>query len=92
VSDPVPIVGAMGNVISLEDYRIRRDPVAPVDRLDLAVSRLDPLVRRSPDRIQAGVERELVRISRAVSAGRPVEAAERAERLADRLEHPAAHG
>ena len=85
----------MGNVISLDEYRVgraRRDPVTAVDRLDLAVSRLDPLVRRSPDRIQAGVERELVRISRAVSSGRPVEAAERAERLADRLEHPAAHG
>jgi len=82
----------MGNVISLDDYRARRDPATPVDRLELAVSRLDPLVRSSPDRIQAGVERELVLISRAVSAGRPVEAAERAERLADRLEHPAAHG
>ena len=82
----------MGNVISLDDYRARRDPATPVDRLELAVCRLDPLVRSSPDRIQAGVERELVRISRAVSAGHPVEAAERAERLADRLEHPAAHG
>ena len=84
--------GAMGNVISLQEYRDRRDPATAVDRLDLAVSRLDPLVKRSPDRIQAGVERELRRISREVSAGRPAEAAERAERLADRLEHPAAHG
>jgi hypothetical protein len=85
----------MGNVISLAEYRAARDrpdPLTAVDRLDLAVGRLDPLVRRSPDRIQAGVERELLRISRAVSAGRPGEAAERAERLADRLEHPAAHG
>ena len=84
--------GAMGNVISLQEYRDRRDPATAVDRLDLAVSRLDPLVKRSPDRIQAGVERELRRISREVSLGRPAEAAERAERLADRLEHPAAHG
>lgn len=82
----------MGNVISLQEYRDRRDPATAVDRLDLAVSRLDPLVKRSPDRIQAGVERELRRISREVSLGRPAEAAERAERLADRLEHPAAHG
>ena len=92
MSDRVPIVAPWERSISLDEYRGRRDPVTAVDRLDLAVSRLDPLVRRSPDRIQAGVERELVRISRAVSAGRPVEAAERAERLADRLEHPAAHG
>ena len=82
----------MGQVISLAAYRSRRDPPTDVDRLDLAVSRLDPLVRSSPDRVQAGVERELRRIAREVSAGHPVQAAERAERLADRLEHPAAHG
>ena len=82
----------MGLVISLDAYRARRDPLSAVDRLDLAVSRLDPLVRRSPGRIQAGVERELRRIAREVSSGRSAEAAERAERLADRLEHPAAHG
>ena len=82
----------MGQVISLDAYRARCGPLTPVDRLDLAVSRLDPLVRHSPDRIQAGVERELRRIARELSAGRPAEAAERAERLADRLEHPAAHG
>ena len=35
--------GAMGNVISLDEYRgrARRDPVTAVDRLDLAVSRLE---------------------------------------------------
>jgi hypothetical protein len=82
----------MGQVISLDAYRARRGPLTPVDRLDLAVSRLDPLVRHSPDRIQAGVERELRRIAHELSAGRPAEAAERAERLADRLEHPVAHG
>jgi hypothetical protein len=82
----------MGQVISLDEYRARREPLTVVDRLDLAVSRLDPLVRRSPDRVQAGVERELRRIAHDVSAGRAADAAERAERLADRLEHPAAHG
>ena len=82
----------MGRLISLDDYRARRFPLTAVDRLDLAVGRLDPLVRRSPDRLQAGVERELRRIAREVSAGHPAEAAERAERLADRLEHPAALG
>ena len=84
--------GVMGQVISLEAYRARRDPFTAVARLDLAVARLDPLVRDSPGRLQADVERELLRIAREVSAGRPAEAAERAERLADRLEHPAAHG
>lgn len=82
----------MGQVISLETYRGRRDPLTAVARLDLAVARLDPLVRHSPGRIQAGVERDLTRIAREVAAGRPAEAAELAERLADRLEHPAAHG
>ena len=82
----------MGQVISLEAYRARRDPFTAVARLDIAVARLDPLVRHSPGRLQADVERELLRIAGEVSAGRPAEAAERAERLADRLEHPAAHG
>ncbi|MGZ6545119.1 MAG: hypothetical protein ACXVEI_07385 [Actinomycetota bacterium] len=83
----------MGQVISLDRYRERRDPlIAAVARLDDAVARLDPLVRRSPGRLRGGIERELRSISEAVSAGRPREAAERAERLADRLEHPAALG
>jgi hypothetical protein len=38
------------------------------------------------------VERELAEISREVSSGRPQAAADRAERLADLLEHPAAIG
>jgi hypothetical protein len=59
-------------------------------RLDGAVARLEPLVRRSPGRLLLDVERELLAIADAVSAGRPREAADRAERLADRLEHPAA--
>ena len=92
MSDPVATVSGMGQVISLDDYRARRDPLSGMARLDIAVARLDPLVRRSPDRVQNGIERELRRIADEVSAGRPGEAAERAERLADRLEHPAAHG
>jgi hypothetical protein len=81
----------MGQVISLAAYRARRDPVSDVDRLDVAVSRLDPLVRSSSDRVKqessasSGGSRERL-------PGRPAEAAERAERLADQLEHPAAHG
>ena len=81
----------MGQVISLEQYRASHDrPSAAMGKLDGAVARLEPLVRHSPGRLLIEVERELLAIARAVSAGRPQEAAERAERLADRLEHPAA--
>jgi len=81
----------MGTVISLSEYRQRRDPLAAMlTRLDQAVGRLDPLVQGGNDRLGPAVERELGRIARAVSAGLPHEAAERAERLADLLEHPVA--
>jgi hypothetical protein len=53
---------------------------------------LDPLVRARIDRLSPTIQRELVAIARAVSAGRPARAAERAERLAGILEHPAASG
>jgi hypothetical protein len=81
----------MAQVISLDEYRSRRNPTAPsIARLDHAVARLDPLVRNRTGRLAPSVERELARIARSVSAGLPREAAERAERLADLLEHPAA--
>ena len=84
---------AQAQVISLSEYRARRHPaVAPLERLDLAVGRLDPLVSGQHQRLKPSVERELTRIATAVSAGHPHEAADRAERLADLLEHPAAHG
>jgi hypothetical protein len=81
----------MGQVVRLDEYRARRDrlPAAMV-RLDQAIARLDPLVQHASGRLRPSVERELGQIARAVSAGRPGQAAERAERLADRLEHPAA--
>lgn len=80
-------------VISLSGYRARkRAGAAPLERLDLAVGRLDPLVSGQLRRLTPSVERELARIATAVSAGLPREAADRAERLADLLEHPAAHG
>lgn len=83
----------MGQVIALDRYRVRRGRVsASFHRLDHAVARLEPLVRSSPDRLLADVERELRWIAGAVSAGRSREAADRAERLAARLEHPAASG
>jgi hypothetical protein len=83
----------MGTVISLEEYRQRRDPSATaLGRLDAAVQRLDPLVRARDGRLTPTIERELRAIASAVSDGLPREAADRAERLAGILEHPAASG
>ena len=83
----------MGEVVWLERYRQRRgEPAAPVDRLDEAVTRLDPLVRRREGRLTPTIERELRAIAVAVSSGRAREAADRAERLIGLLAHPAASG
>ncbi|MEA2554855.1 MAG: hypothetical protein QOI60_186 [Actinomycetota bacterium] len=83
----------MAQVISLDSYRERRDPLAAaMARLDGAIGRLDPLVRGRRERPGPRLERELAAISREVSNGRPQAAADRAERLADLLEHPAAIG
>ncbi|MGH2631584.1 MAG: hypothetical protein ACRDHI_13650 [Actinomycetota bacterium] len=84
----------MAQVISLDDFRARRTgPLAhAVQRLDRAVGRLDPLVRDRTGRLVPSVERELALIARDVGAGNPLQAAIRAERLADLLEHPAALG
>jgi hypothetical protein len=86
-------MAAMAQVVSLQEYRDRRRPeLAAMQRLDRAVGRLDTVVRRRPGRIAPTVERELLLIARAVSAGLARDAADRAERLADLLEHPAASG
>ena len=83
----------MGEIVSLQEYRDRRSPGAAVmRRLEHAVGRLDSVVQRRPGRMASTVERELLLIARAVSSGMPLEAADRAERLADLLEHPAASG
>ena len=83
----------MAQVISLQDHRERQHPLArAMSRLDLAIGRLDPLVRRSGTRLHDAVTRELLAIAAEVSGGRPLDAADRADRLADRLEHPAALG
>jgi hypothetical protein len=83
----------MGTVVSLEEYRQRRDPsTAALGRLDAAVRRLDRLVRARDGRLTPTIERELRAIATAVSDGLPREAADRAERLAGILEHPAASG
>jgi hypothetical protein len=83
----------MGDVVSIAEHRDRRDQQAVAfGRLDRAVQRLDPLVRERVDRLSPTIRRELIAIARAVSAGSPSWAAERAERLAGLLEHPAASG
>ena len=81
---------AEGQVISLDEYRVRRTVSAtPIERLDAAVERLDPLIRRRDGRLASSIHRELASIAAAVSGGYARKAAERAERLADLLEHPA---
>jgi hypothetical protein len=66
---------------------LRRRP-AHLARLERAIGRLDPLVNGGTGRIGGRVETELLAITGAVTAGRVEDAATRAERLAERLEHP----
>jgi len=66
----------------------RLGPPTPLARLERAIGRLDPLVSRGTSRIGPRVETELLAITGAVTAGRVEDAATRAERLAERLEHP----
>jgi hypothetical protein len=80
----------MGSVVVLSEWRERRE-ADPLSRLDRAIARLDALLRRSGSgRLAGRVESELLAITGAVSAGLEDAAAERAERLAERLEHPSA--
>jgi hypothetical protein len=60
----------------------------PLARLERAIGRLDPLINSGTGRIGPRVETELLAITGAVTAGRVEHAATRAERLAERLEHP----
>jgi hypothetical protein len=60
-----------------------------MERLETAVRRLEPLVRGRDGRLTSSVEHELAVIAKEVSFGYPDQAAKRAERLADLLEHPA---
>jgi hypothetical protein len=83
-------VADMGEVISLADYRDgAAAPSQLLSRLDQAVCKLDPLVRARASTMSPTVERELRAIALAVNAGRPRQAARRAERLAGLLQHPA---
>ena len=80
-------MSTMGTVISLSDWRRERLERDPAERLECAVEALDHvlgtlLVRRLS---QTDIERELLAITGAVSIGLVDEAADRAERLRERL-------
>jgi hypothetical protein len=80
----------MGTVTDLREWRERRER-DPMTRLERAIARLDTLLaRQGSGRLGPRVESELLAITGAVTAGLDDEAAERAERLAERLEHPSA--
>jgi len=89
----------VARVIELAEWRARREArtgvLSPVGRLDVAVARLDALIgaRIATGRsLTRATESELLAAAGAVSAGLLDEAATRLERLADRMEHPAASG
>ena len=79
----------MGSIIDLTAYRSARER-DPSTRLERAIARLEVQLELGSGRISRRVESELLAITGAVSAGLPEDAAERAERLAERLEHPSA--
>jgi hypothetical protein len=79
----------MGMVIDLDGWRRDRER-DPVSRLERAVARLERHLEHGSGRIGPRVETELLAITGAMTAGRSEDAAERAERLAERLEHPSA--
>jgi hypothetical protein len=83
----------MGQLIDLASWRAtgRRTPGAardPLARLDLIVSRLDPLMEevKKGKRRDRFLETEILAITGALSLGMADEAADRAERLVARLE------
>jgi len=80
----------MGTLIDLQEWRERHEH-DPMTRLERAIARLDELLqRRGSGRLGPRVESDLLAITGAVTAGLEDEAAERAERLAERLEPPSA--
>jgi len=79
----------MGQVVDLQEWLERREK-DPLTRLVRAIVRLDGLLTQGSGRLGGRVESELLAITGAVTAGLENEAAERAERLAERLEHPSA--
>jgi hypothetical protein len=79
----------MGSIVDLAAWREAREH-DPVARLERAISRLEDQLRLGTGRIGPRVEAELLAITGAMTAGREDEAADLAERLAERLEHPSA--
>lgn len=79
----------MGSVVDLAAWRTAHEH-DPTRRLERAIARLERRLELGSGRISRRVEAELLAITGAVSAGLPEEAAERAERLAERLDHPSA--
>jgi len=77
----------MGTVTSIEDWRSERLREDPAERLEVAVESLDAVMRAGPlGRLaEPDMERELLAITGAVSLGMLEDAADRAERLRERL-------
>jgi hypothetical protein len=77
---------ATGNVISIQAWR-ERHGLSAADRLEDAVEELDGLLASlPPSRLSdPDIERELLAITGAVSIGLLEDAAQRAERLRERL-------
>jgi hypothetical protein len=76
-------------VIDLTAWREGRER-DPLTRLERAIGRLEARLQRGTGRIGPRVEAELLAITGALAVGRDEDAAERAERLAERLDHPSA--
>lgn len=89
MSHPRSTIRPMGELVDLRAWFERRER-DPMTRLERAIARLDGLLERGSGRLGGRVESELLAITGAVTAGLEDEAAERAERLAERLEHPSA--
>ena len=78
-------MGISGTVVSLEDWRRAR--VDPAEHLERAVEALDQVLGTLPPRRLSApdIERELLAITGAVSIGLIDDAADRADRLRERL-------
>jgi hypothetical protein len=76
-----------GTVISLDDWRRQHAEGDPAERLERAVEALDRVLGALPPRRLAApdIERELLAITGAVSIGLVDDAADRADRLRERL-------
>jgi hypothetical protein len=83
----------MGEIVSIEEFRraraaIRPDPrpaFDPIERLSVAVGRLETALGEADGFDEPDVRRELAAVHGAVASGRYRFAAERTERLIERL-------